>query len=112
MIHLILSSVLYRRMLSLLQIIRQLLLSDTCATKRELYYRHLDAFPSQADLDRTVVAVTVLLQVPRNHLRIFATSKGLVAGNVAFVTAEGRVLDCSSGNSAEGQLIPNDVMGI
>ena len=96
-------------MLALLQIIRQLLLEDSCATKRELYYRHVDVFPSQADLDRTVAAVCVLLQVPRNHLRIFATSKGLVAGNVAFLTADDRVLDCSG--SAEGQLIPHDVKG-
>ena len=51
-----------------------------------------------------------MVQTPhcaRGRLQIFATSKGLVAGNLKFTNSEEIQVDCSL--SAQGETIPNDV---
>ena len=51
-----------------------------------------------------------MLRVPRAHLNIFATSKGLMAGSIEIITAENTVIRCLG--STEGCPIPQDVKGI
>ena len=100
----------YTRILVVLRLIQELLIQDQHATKRELYYRHVNLFSKQSELDDVVNAVCIMLQIPRNHLRILATSKGLVAGNLVMTTADGVRIECS--NAVDGELIPQNVKGI
>jgi len=104
----------YRRILTLLLLVRDLLIEGAKLTKRELYYfilgKYPDLFPNQAELDRIVNLLSVMLRVPRAHLNIFATSKGLMAGNIEIITAENTVIRCLG--STEGCPIPQDVKGI
>ena len=46
-------------------------------------------------IDEAIQTIVVMLQIPRGHLRILATSKGLVAGNLTF-TIDGIEVDCSA----------------
>ena len=69
------------RMLTVLTMCQELLTSDQHATKRDLYYQNnAKLFSRQSELDEVVNVVGTMLQIPRNKLRILATSKGLVAG--------------------------------
>ena len=68
-------------MLTVLTMCQELLTSDQHATKRDLYYQNNGKlFSWQSELDEVVNVVGRMLQIPRNQLRILATSKGLVAG--------------------------------
>ena len=46
-------------------------------------------------IDEAIQTIVVMLQIPRGHLRILATTKGLVAGNLTF-TIDGIEVDCSA----------------
>ncbi len=66
-----------------------LLRSRSFSTRRDLFYRRPQDFRSQAEVDAALVILSAMLQVPRIHLRVLATSKGMVAGSLSFVSALG-----------------------
>lgn len=97
----------YIRMMHILNKIHELLVNNEFITKRELYYqllRHDGGTMEQ--IDEAIQTIVVMLQIPRGHLRILATSKGLVAGNLTF-TIDGIEVDCSA--ASHGEQIPNEV---
>ena len=100
----------YARILAVLQLMQDLLMKDQFATKRELYYRCVKDFAKQSELDDVVNIISIMLQIPRKELRVLATSKGLVAGNLTFLTSGEIRIDCSK--ALEGELIPQDVPAI
>ena len=76
----------YVRMLLVLNKIHELLVKDEKITKRELYYqlvRH-ESGGNMSQIDNVISTIVVMLQIPRGQLRILATSKGLMAGNLKY----------------------------
>lgn len=63
---------------------------------RDIYYEDMALWGSQSVLDGLVTQLTRLLGVPRRCLHIDATSKGLVAGSLTFLDADGRLVDCNT----------------
>ena len=98
----------YVRMMHILNKIHELLVKDEVITKRELYYqllRHDGGTMEQ--IDEAIQTIVVMLQIPRGQLRILATSKGLIAGNLTYTNSYGIEIDCSA--SIHGEQIPNEV---
>ncbi len=79
----------YSLLLLMLWEVRRLCLEGSFSTRRDVYYRYPNDFSSQSDVDAVASALTAMLRLPRMHLRILATSKGLVAGSLTFVSAQG-----------------------
>lgn len=69
--------------LLMLKIIHDLLVSNTTATKREIYYRRVAFFRTQETVDRAVDDIAATLGVRRRELGIVAATKGLVSGGEA-----------------------------
>ena len=96
--------------LKVLHHIYSLVQSDTYCTKRDMFYHDPKAFGSQTVLNEIVDNISCMLRVPRWHLHVMATSKGLVAGDLAYMELDGARVDCSQ--TATGISIPNHVVGI
>ena len=96
-------------MLRLLGEIKNLLLTNETATKRDLYYRDVTLFRSkQLVVDRSITALANQLQVPRWQLNVLASSKGLIAGDFKFwETRNGPLVECF--NSSHGVVIPSEI---
>jgi DNA topoisomerase VI subunit A len=60
----------YGRILLTLQCIHSLLLDNTYATKRELFYKYVNDYGCQAHLDEAVSIISVMLQIPRHKVSI------------------------------------------
>ena len=95
-------------MMHILNKIHELLVKDEVITKRELYYqllRHDGGTMEQ--IDEAIQTIVVMLQIPRGQLRILATSKGLIAGDLTYTNSYGIQIDCSA--AIYGEQIPNEV---
>ncbi len=68
---------------------------------RDIYYEDVSIWGNQRVLDETVTQLTRLLDVPRRCLHIDATAKGLVAGPLTFLDADGKLVDCKTPNGIE-----------
>ena len=98
----------YVRIFSLLDKIHCLLVEEKKATLRELYYQMLSQDGGTiTQISEAVLAICILLKIPRAELHIQATSKGLVAGSLVYTTACGMEVDCS--HLCEGHNIANDL---
>jgi len=100
-------SVKYGRLMLTLQNIHSLLVSNTYATKRELFYRYINDYLNQANLDESVTIISVMLQIPRQNLHIMATSKGLIAGNLSYLNEDGVEVDCRLASG--GEIVPSNI---
>jgi meiotic recombination protein SPO11 len=78
----------------ILKISSQLLKDGKTATKRDLYYLDTELFGSQKNLDAIVDDLASMFQVPRNHLNIVASCRGVVFGKLTYVERE-ILVDCS-----------------
>ncbi|KAK3084427.1 hypothetical protein FSP39_013385 [Pinctada imbricata] len=96
-----------RMLIKVISMIHQLMTSGRYATKRDLYYQDAEGIGSQPTLDDAVDNVSCMLQIPRWHLHILATSKGCVAGNLSFLDADGSYVDCSK--TKNGILVPSHI---
>jgi meiotic recombination protein SPO11 len=67
-----------------LQISYNLLLTGRKATKREVFYMNSKLFQNQKTSDKAIDYACYILEVPRDRLNIFASSKGLVTGSISF----------------------------
>ncbi|KAH7927510.1 DNA topoisomerase IV, alpha subunit [Leucogyrophana mollusca] len=80
------------------------ILDDVPLTKRDMYYKDVPLFKSQATVDRLVDDLAATFELERADLNIRATSKGLICGT-------GLVIHLFGGemirvNDSEGSLIP------
>ncbi|GAV02040.1 hypothetical protein RvY_12653 [Ramazzottius varieornatus] len=79
---------------SLLKRVRTLLGDDSYATKRDLFYENVGLFGHQRQVDQAIDTMTLILRVPRSHLNVIASSRGLVAGHLKLRNEVGVVVDC------------------
>ncbi|XP_037076909.1 meiotic recombination protein SPO11-like [Pollicipes pollicipes] len=105
-------------MVLLLEKIRHLVATNTHSTKRDIYYQEVALFGSQRAVDALLDDVTRLLAIPRQSSHVRATSKGLVAGDLDGLEADGRdgrqFPICSSHRpcrspATAGLLVPEDL---
>ncbi|XP_046675751.1 meiotic recombination protein SPO11 isoform X2 [Homalodisca vitripennis] len=89
--------------------IYRLLQTKSSMTKRELYYEHTELFGSQATVNAALMDICGLLGATPWELRVFSTSKGLVAGDLVITTADKEVVNCSK---PRGVLVPQNVKEI
>lgn len=83
------------RMLQVVASVQQLLLSGRRVSQRELYYRLIDSFDSQAQLNNMVLDVSALFRAPRYALNIGAATRGVIAGNLCIaITGSPYKVDC------------------
>ncbi|XP_019883212.2 meiotic recombination protein W68 [Camponotus floridanus] len=78
----------------------RLLLTNTTKTKRSFYYDLKNEItkrlmPHQRSIDCAVNSVANLLECAPWDLRLLATPKGLVAGNMTITLLDNRVIDCA-----------------
>ncbi|XP_037101441.1 meiotic recombination protein SPO11 [Syngnathus acus] len=89
----------FSQILKILSISYKLVQSNSYATKRDIYYTHPQLFGSQKTVDKLVDDVACMLKIPRRSLHVFATSKGLISGDLCYLEKDGTRIDCHS-NSA------------
>ncbi|CRK91310.1 CLUMA_CG004984, isoform A, partial [Clunio marinus] len=90
----------------LCEIYKMLQRNLTC-TKRELYYRDVELFKSQVNVNKALDTICSMLNVQEFELGIFSSSKGLVAGDLK-VIIENETFDCSTTT----QMIPQNPSAI
>ena len=98
------------KLVQILELLRNLVLSNRRTTKRDIFYQMFVSCSSQQEVDRLLAVVVAVLQVPRLLLGVMATSKGAVVGDLRYTNSEGVVVDCSL--AIGGDAIPQDVTSI
>ncbi|KAJ3152604.1 endodeoxyribonuclease [Geranomyces variabilis] len=88
----------------ILRYAKELLDTNQTVTKREIFYRDVRLFKYQATVDAAVEDLACAFGVPRFCLRIVASAKGLIYGNLTLRLKDGSCVDCSQGS--DGTLIP------
>uniref|UniRef100_A0A672RIS6 DNA topoisomerase (ATP-hydrolyzing) n=1 Tax=Sinocyclocheilus grahami TaxID=75366 RepID=A0A672RIS6_SINGR len=97
-----LSAARFALILKLLSVIYKLVQSDSYATKRDIYYNDPQLFGSQKTLDSILDDISCMLKVPRRSLHVFATSKGLISGDLCYLEEDGTKVNCSSSSTGKG----------
>ena len=98
------------KFIQILEVMRNLILTNRRTTKRDIFYQMFVSCSSQQEVDRLVSVAVAVLQVPRLILGVMATSKGLVVGDLRYTNSEGVVVDCSL--AVGGDAIPQDVTSL
>ncbi|KAI7216214.1 DNA topoisomerase IV, alpha subunit [Hortaea werneckii] len=88
-----------------LELIHGALRTGVTISKRDIYYRDVALFGTQAVVDRYVDDIAFTLNVPRSALNVAAAAKGLLIGKINFCRRDGSVVDC--GADRDGMLIPD-----
>ncbi|OQV16230.1 Meiotic recombination protein SPO11 [Hypsibius exemplaris] len=86
-----------RRFVSIVRLmgqIKRLLVEDTYANMRDLYYQNVLLYGSQEAVNSAIKTITLILKVPRRSLNITASGKGLIAGHLLFLDEAGVQVDC------------------
>ncbi|XP_054649113.1 meiotic recombination protein SPO11 isoform X3 [Dunckerocampus dactyliophorus] len=104
------SATTFSQILKILSVIYTLVQSNSYATKRDIYYNHPQLFGSQRTVDRIVDDVSCMLKVPRRSLRVLATSKGLISGDLCYTEEDGTRIDCHSNSAAVA--VSSNIAGI
>ncbi|CAM1508004.1 Fc.00g048520.m01.CDS01 [Cosmosporella sp. VM-42] len=94
----------FARVLLILQLAHDALVSGTILTKRHIYYQHQHLFENQRQVDDLVDDVACTLGINRGDLNIVAASKGVLAGPLTIRLVDGSLLDPNSGE--QGVPIP------
>ncbi|KAH7191988.1 Spo11/DNA topoisomerase VI subunit A [Fusarium flagelliforme] len=90
----------FTRILLILQLSHDALVSGTVLTKRHIFYQHQDLFEKQREVDDLVDDIAFNLGIGRADLNIVAASKGLLAGHLTIGLQDGSTLNPSSGDLA------------
>ncbi|XP_030277986.1 meiotic recombination protein SPO11 isoform X2 [Sparus aurata] len=89
----------FAQILKILLVIYRLVQSNSYATKRDIYYNNTQLFGSQKTVDGIVDDISCMLKVPRRSLHVFATSKGLISGDLCYIEEDGTRIDCHSSSA-------------
>ncbi|KAI5461601.1 Spo11/DNA topoisomerase VI subunit A [Mariannaea sp. PMI_226] len=88
----------FARILLILQLSHDALVSGTILTKRHIFYQHQDLFEKQAQVDELVDDIALTLGIGREDLNIVAASKGVLLGPLFIYLKDGSCLDPISGD--------------
>ncbi|KAF4340633.1 meiotic recombination rec12 [Fusarium beomiforme] len=88
----------FARILLILQLSHDALVSGTILTKRHIFYQHQDLFEKQGQVDDLVDDIAFTLGVGRGDLNIVAASKGVLAGPLTIHLHDGSTLNPCSGD--------------
>ncbi|KAG5660504.1 hypothetical protein KAF25_003110 [Fusarium avenaceum] len=91
-------SVKFARILVILQLSHDALVSGTVLTKRHIFYQHQNLFDKQSQVDDLVDDIAFNMGVSRGNLNIVAASKGVLAGPLIIRLNDGSSLDPCSGD--------------
>ncbi|UNI18564.1 endodeoxyribonuclease [Purpureocillium takamizusanense] len=89
----------FARLLLILQLSHNALVSGRILTKRQIYYQHKELFGKQRVVDELVDDLAATLSVQRHDLNIVATAKGLCFGPLVIHLHDGTVIDASLGDT-------------
>uniref|UniRef100_A0A1B6E8Y9 Spo11/DNA topoisomerase VI subunit A N-terminal domain-containing protein n=1 Tax=Clastoptera arizonana TaxID=38151 RepID=A0A1B6E8Y9_9HEMI len=82
---------------NLLAKVHNLLQNRTSVTYRELYYQHTDLYESQNTVKTAILDICHLLNTSPWDLRVFSTSKGLIAGPLLIKLGDNEtIINCLS----------------
>nr|XP_057908206.1 meiotic recombination protein SPO11 isoform X2 [Doryrhamphus excisus] len=104
------SATTFSQILNILSVIYTLVQSNSYATKRDIFYNDPQLFGSQRTVDRIVDDVCCMFKVPRRALRVLATSKGLISGDLCYTEEDGTRIDCHSKSAAVA--VSSNIAGI
>ncbi|XP_037539902.1 meiotic recombination protein SPO11 [Nematolebias whitei] len=90
----------FAQILKILSVVYKLVQSNSYATKRDIYYNDTRLFASQTSVDRIIDDISCMLKIPRRSLHVFATSKGLISGELCYLEEDGTRIDCRSSSAA------------
>ncbi|KAF3860671.1 hypothetical protein F7725_000926 [Dissostichus mawsoni] len=110
----------FAQIMKIFMVIYKLVQSNSYATKslkmnifvfhRDIYYNDTQLFGSQRNVDIIVDDISCMLKVPRRSLHVFATSKGLISGDLCYMEADGTRIDCRS--STVVSAVSSNIAGI
>ncbi|KAH7318275.1 Spo11/DNA topoisomerase VI subunit A [Stachybotrys elegans] len=87
----------FARVLLILQLSHDALVSGTVLTKRHIFYQHQDLFEKQRNVDELVDDIAFTLGVNRHDLNIAAAPKGHIIGLLKLKLLDEAVVDMSLG---------------
>ncbi|KAF5571278.1 meiotic recombination SPO11 [Fusarium phyllophilum] len=88
----------FARILLILQLSHDALVSGTVLTKRHIFYQHQHLFEKQGQVDELVDDIAFNLGISRGDLNIIAASKGALAGPLLIRFRDGSTLNPCSGD--------------
>ncbi|CAN8096251.1 unnamed protein product [Discula destructiva] len=89
----------FTQMMRIMELSRETLMSGRVITKRNIYYQNSELFKDQTVVDRLVDDLACTLALSRNALNIVAASKGLMAGSLRLIMADGSIVSCASSHN-------------
>ncbi|KAI0342034.1 DNA topoisomerase IV, alpha subunit [Trametopsis cervina] len=92
------------QVLRVMDLMHEALCNDTPTTKRDMFYKDVALFGSQAVVDKLVDDIAATLNVARWDLNVRASAKGLFCGSGLAIHLHNT--DVVRGNNLEGALIP------
>ena len=93
------------QMTELMHILYDILDREIHTTKRDLFYMAVNSFESQNSSDALIEDIGAMMKVARPSINIWASSKGVVIGNVTF-RERGDFIDCTKMGSGKS-ITPN-----
>ncbi|KFA77830.1 hypothetical protein S40288_00527 [Stachybotrys chartarum IBT 40288] len=97
----------FARVVLILQLSHDALVSGTVLTKRHIYYQHQELFEKQRTVDELVENIAFTLGVCRDDLNIAAMAKGIMVGSLSVQLLDNTSIDASAGGL--GTTIPEAV---
>ncbi|KAK5993755.1 Meiotic recombination protein rec12 [Cladobotryum mycophilum] len=102
----------FARILLILQLSHDALVSGTILTKRHIYYQHQDLFEAQRNVDELVDDLALTLDIGRDDLNIVASAKGLFCGPLTIRLHDGSLIDSSLGDAGASLPITRSISHI
>ncbi|KAL7823658.1 Spo11/DNA topoisomerase VI subunit A [Trichoderma gracile] len=89
----------FARILLILQLAHDALVSGTVLTKRHIFYQHQGLFSKQRTVDELVDNLAFALNVQRDDLNIIASSKGVFSGPLCIYLQDDTVIGPATGDA-------------
>ncbi|KAL6897622.1 Spo11/DNA topoisomerase VI subunit A [Trichoderma evansii] len=89
----------FARILLILQLAHDALVSGIVLTKRHIFYQHQELFGSQRTVDKLVDSLALALGIHRDELNIVASSKGVFSGSLSIRLQDDRVIGPAMGDA-------------
>ncbi|KAL7919135.1 Spo11/DNA topoisomerase VI subunit A [Trichoderma austrokoningii] len=89
----------FARILLILQLAHDALVSGIVLTKRHVFYQHQELFGSQNTVNELVDSLALALGVRRDELNIVASSKGVFSGSLSIRLQDDRVIGPATGDA-------------